>query len=107
MALYLSYVILGVVVGLWVVAAMKQPLEYYLRLHYSAVLIAEQEGGYTALIPDLPGCASVGETEDEAMAMVEDARCLWIKTAYQYGDIIPLPHTTSQGRQKLEGPVEA
>jgi len=35
--------------------AMKRPLEHYLGLEYPAVLVAEPEGGYTALHPDLEG----------------------------------------------------
>jgi predicted RNase H-like HicB family nuclease len=75
---------------------MTQPLEHYLKLHYPATLVAEPEGGYTALIPDLPGCVTVGQTGDQAMEMLEDARHLWLETAYQYGDAIPLPNIAGQ-----------
>lgn len=71
----------------------RKSLEYYLRLRYPVTLVPEAEGGYTVLIPDLPGCMSVGETPDEAMQMIEDARVGWIKVAYEYGDDIPLPST--------------
>ena len=36
--------------------------------HYIAVLVPERSGGWTVLFPDLPGCASQGETPDEAIA---------------------------------------
>lgn len=55
------------------------------------LLVAEPEGSFTALIPDLPGCASVGETPEEALANVEEARQLWLETAYEHGVPIPLP----------------
>ena len=32
------------------------------RMEYPALLVAEPEGGYTALHPDLKGCLAVGET---------------------------------------------
>ncbi|GIW34168.1 type II toxin-antitoxin system HicB family antitoxin [Meiothermus sp.] len=71
----------------------RKPLEYYLGLRYPITLVKEAEGGYTALIPDLPGCVSVGETAQEALAMIEEARQLWLEVAYEHGDEIPLPST--------------
>jgi predicted RNase H-like HicB family nuclease len=68
-------------------------LEYYLGLRYPVTLVPEAEGGYTATINDLPGCVSVGETAEEAMEMIEDARRLWLEVAYEHGDEIPLPST--------------
>lgn len=73
--------------------ATRKPLAYYLNLRYPITLVQETEGGYTAMIPDLPGCVSVGETVEEAMAMVEDARRGWLEVAYAHGDEIPLPST--------------
>lgn len=66
-------------------------LEYYLGLTYAVTIYREPEGGYVALIKDLPGCMTQGETPDEFMANIEDARKLWIETAYEFGDEIPLP----------------
>lgn len=68
-------------------------LEYYLNLKYPVLLVPEPEGGFTALIPDLEGCVSVGDTPEEALANVEEARQLWLETAYEHGDPIPLPST--------------
>ena len=47
---------------------------------YPVLLVPETEGGYTALIPGLPGCLSVGETPEEALAMIRDALRLWLET---------------------------
>ncbi|NCR07832.1 type II toxin-antitoxin system HicB family antitoxin [Microcystis aeruginosa] len=33
----------------------------------------EEEDGYTALIPDLPGCMSQGETLEEVIINIEEA----------------------------------
>jgi len=71
----------------------RKPLDYYLGLRYPVTLVREAEGGYTALVADLPGCMSVGETVNEAMEMIEDARRLWLEVAYEHGDDIPLPST--------------
>lgn len=71
--------------------APRQPLEHYFALQYPVRLIAEREGGYTALVPDLEGCMTQGETLEEAAAMAEDARRGWIEVEYERGNEIPLP----------------
>ncbi|MCC3588180.1 MAG: type II toxin-antitoxin system HicB family antitoxin [Microcoleus sp. PH2017_29_MFU_D_A] len=71
----------------------NKSLEYYLSLRYAISLYPDPEGGYTVLIKDLPGCMSVGETLLEAMENIEEARELWIETAYECGHEIPLPTT--------------
>jgi predicted RNase H-like HicB family nuclease len=47
--------------------------------------IPEEEGGFTALIPDLPGCMTQGETIEEVVINIEEARQLWIETVYLSG----------------------
>jgi antitoxin HicB len=69
----------------------RKPLERYLDLEYPALLVAEPEGGYTALHPDLKGCVAVGETPEEALSNLAEARGLWLETAYEHGDEIPSP----------------
>jgi predicted RNase H-like HicB family nuclease len=65
----------------------------YLNLHYPITFYPEIEEGYTVIIQDLPGCISTGETLQEAMNNILDAKQQWIETALQYGDPIPLPST--------------
>ncbi|MCU0541533.1 MAG: type II toxin-antitoxin system HicB family antitoxin [Oscillatoriaceae cyanobacterium Prado104] len=67
-------------------------LEYYLSLRYPVVFYPESKG-YTAVIKELRGCTSVGETLLEAIENIEGARELWIETAFELGDEIPLPAT--------------
>ena len=41
---------------------------------YAIILIPEpEEGGYSVIVPALPGCVSQGETVEEAIAMARDA----------------------------------
>jgi antitoxin HicB len=72
----------------------RESLEYYLSLAYSVTLDPDPEGGYVAHIKDLPGCFTQGETLEETMANIQEARELWIETAYEMGDPIPLPNNT-------------
>ncbi len=65
-------------------------LDYYFSLKYPISFYPEPEG-YTAIIKSLPGCMSVGETLSEAMENIQEARELWIETAYECEDEIPLP----------------
>lgn len=71
--------------------AARRPLDDYLRLQYSFRAVADVDGGYVILFPDLPGCLTQVDTMDEIPAMAEDARRLWIETAYEDGQEIPLP----------------
>jgi len=69
----------------------RKPLEYYLGLKYPITLYIAPEGGFAVEIEDLPGCISQGETAEEAMEMIEEARQLWLESAYEDGLDISLP----------------
>jgi antitoxin HicB len=43
------------------------------RYEYSVVFRPEREGGFTAIVPALPGCVTYGRTLEEAKEMVKDA----------------------------------
>ncbi|MFZ0946053.1 MAG: type II toxin-antitoxin system HicB family antitoxin [Syntrophobacteraceae bacterium] len=43
------------------------------------VLEPSEEGGYTAVVPSLPGCISEGETRDEALANIKGAIELYLE----------------------------
>jgi antitoxin HicB len=72
-------------------ATQRKPLDYYLTLQYPVHVIADPDGGYVAMFPDLPGCMTQGETLEEIAFMAEDARHGWIETEYERGNDIPLP----------------
>lgn len=68
-------------------------LEDYLNLNYSISFYPENEGGYTVIIQDLQGCISDGDTLEEAIENILDAKKIWLETAWEYQDIIPLLST--------------
>lgn len=43
------------------------------------VLEPSDEGGYTAIVPALPGCISEGDTRDEALKNIEEAISLYLE----------------------------
>ncbi len=45
----------------------------------------EEEGGYTVLVPALPGCITYGETVDEAIAMAKEAIEVYIEELRERG----------------------
>lgn len=46
---------------------------------FRVVLEPSEEGGYTALVPALPGCISEGETVEEALANAREAIELYLE----------------------------
>ena len=44
-----------------------------MKHYYPVIFITAEEGGYTVVVPDLPGCITEGDTLEQAMRMVRDA----------------------------------
>lgn len=79
--------------------AQNRDLAYYLALPYRILLTplpTDEGGGWLAEIPDLPGCMSDGDTQAEALQMIEDAKRLWIESSLVHGDAIPEPQHVQQ-----------
>lgn len=53
-------------------------------------------GGWFAEIPELPGCASDGETPERALANLQDAKREWFLAALETGRPIPKPTPLNQ-----------
>ncbi|MBI4093378.1 type II toxin-antitoxin system HicB family antitoxin [Candidatus Kaiserbacteria bacterium] len=60
------------------------------RYLYQIVLRPEPEGGYTVLVPSLPGCVTYGRTVEEANEMAEDAIRGYLASLRKHGERIPL-----------------
>ena len=59
------------------------------------VIIEETGNGYSAYVPDLPGCVAAGDTREETEALIEEAIGYHIEMLREQGEQVPLPHTTS------------
>jgi predicted RNase H-like HicB family nuclease len=55
------------------------------------IVYSEEDGGYIALVPELPGCSAFGTTEEAALVEVKTAIALWLETARAEGYPIPEP----------------
>lgn len=56
---------------------------------FTVILEPQAEGGYSVLVPALPEVATEGDTEDEALAMAEDAIRLALQYRQEQGLAIP------------------
>ena len=72
------------------------------RYHYNIMLRPEPEGGYTALVPALPGCVTYGRTVDEAREMAKDAISGYIASLRKHKDPIPTDDNTLVASLDLE-----
>lgn len=70
---------------------MKKNLAYYLSLEYTTRLKKNADGTFFAEVEELPGCMTEGDTEQEAVSMIEDAKKAWLEVALNRKLMIPEP----------------
>jgi predicted RNase H-like HicB family nuclease len=58
-------------------------------LNYRIRLLKEDDGGFTVIVPALPGCVTFGETIDDAIAMAKEAIEGYIETLNELGKEVP------------------
>jgi predicted RNase H-like HicB family nuclease len=71
---------------------MNNMSKYAIEIFYS-----EEDEGYIAVVPELPGCSAFGDSEESALREIKLAMDLWVKTAKAEGREIPKP----QGKDLL------
>ena len=61
-------------------------------------LVVIEKGGssFGAYVPDLPGCAVVEETREEALQLIREALELHISSMREQGDPLPEPASTTE-----------
>lgn len=52
---------------------------------------SEEDQVFVADVPELPSCSVHGATHEAALANAQEAIRLWIDTAREFGDPIPMP----------------
>jgi predicted RNase H-like HicB family nuclease len=72
------------------------------RGHFNVVLRPEPEGGFTAIVPALPGCVTHGRTLDEAKEMARDAIVGYIESLRKHREPIPTDNDTLMASLDLE-----
>ena len=72
------------------------------RYHFNVMLRPEPEGGYTALVPALPGCVTYGRTLKEAQEMAKDAISGYIASLRKHNEPVPSDEETLLASLDLE-----
>ncbi len=57
------------------------------------ILEPSSEGGYTIIVPSLPGCITEGETKEEALANVQESVELYLEPVEDDSDFAPNEET--------------
>jgi antitoxin HicB len=72
------------------------------RYRYNIMLRPEPEGGFTAIVPALPGCVTYGRTLAEARTMARDAISGYIESLKKHKEPIPTDDETLVASLDLE-----
>lgn len=56
---------------------------------YTVILSSDPEGGFTVLVPALPGCVTEGETVLEALERAREAIECHLESILQHGEAAP------------------
>ena len=71
-------------------------IEYYMKLPYTVEMVNNDDGSVFVSIKELKGCMSEGDTVEEALEMIEDAKQCWLEMAHDKGMNIPLPDSMNE-----------
>jgi predicted RNase H-like HicB family nuclease len=59
------------------------------------VVLEQGPSSYGAYVPDLPGCIAVGESQQEALELIQEAITFHLEGLKAEGQLIPEPHSSS------------
>ncbi|MFC0269048.1 type II toxin-antitoxin system HicB family antitoxin [Kushneria aurantia] len=60
------------------------------------VVLEEGATSWGARVPDIPGCVAVGDSREEALALIRDAIRFHLEGLEEEGEALPTPHSTSE-----------
>ncbi|MCY3882760.1 MAG: type II toxin-antitoxin system HicB family antitoxin [Chloroflexi bacterium] len=55
------------------------------------VIIEKTDNGYSAYVPDLPGCVAAGDTREETETLIREAVTYHLESLRENGDPVPEP----------------
>jgi predicted RNase H-like HicB family nuclease len=68
------------------------------ELNYTVLFQKEPEGGYTAVVPSLPGCVTYGKSLEEAKKMAKEAIELYLESLKEHNEDIPIQEEVFYGQ---------
>ena len=74
-------------------------------LEYNTVFQEETDGGFSVWVPDLPGCASQGETFEEALRNIKEAIEVYLESMLKHQSKLPLETRSFQGVVQIPVPL--
>jgi antitoxin HicB len=75
-------------------------------LKYDVIFEEQEVGGYTVIVPSLPGCISEGDTLDEAKENIEEAITAYLESMIKNGEKLPQKDTNIFiGQISINNPV--
>ncbi len=72
------------------------------KASFRIILRPEPEGGYTVIVPSLPGCITYGEDIKEAREMAEDAIKAYLESMKKHGEVFQDDTDTFEGMLTLQ-----
>lgn len=60
---------------------------------------SDEDNGFIAVAPDLPGCSAFAETRTDCAREIEDAMWAWVHAATKAGNPVPEPSARSAGAE--------
>ena len=60
------------------------------------VILEKGASSFGAYLPDLPGCAVVGETREEVLQLIREAVNLHVSSMREHGDPLPEPASSTE-----------
>ena len=60
------------------------------------VILEKGASSFGAYVPDLPGCAVVGETREEVLQLIREAVDLHVSAMWERGDALPEPASSTE-----------
>jgi antitoxin HicB len=73
--------------------------------NYKVLLRPEPEGGFTVLVPSLPGCITYGSSVLEAKVMAKEAIELYLESLSEHNEFIPNDNETLEYNVLVESYV--
>jgi len=59
-------------------------------MKYTVILQRENDGGYVAVVPTLPGCVSQGDSREETLKNISEAIELYLEDVIAAGESVPV-----------------
>ena len=81
--------------------AIERQVAEIMKRPYRKVISGDADEGFLIEVPDLPGCMTAGETEEEALELLRDAMAGWLIVSLERG--LPIPEPAAEPEDRYSG----